>query len=160
MKNLWVCCTRKNKIKKTQRRIHGASISQRSCSSGWVLVLIRGSVLQWRELGHRSATLVNTREVRSRRGAARRRLPGLDISPRPRSRLARLTREDEVSELCIVGALFRILAFSQQTARSLLYADTATVTTRAAPEPFITAPFLSRGCFVMIFVANWYPWTR
>jgi len=111
-----------------------------------------------------SATRIGSSICRSRKyarsSAARRRLSSPDISPRPRSRLARLTCEDEVSELCIVGALFRTLALSQRTARSLLYADTATVTIRAASEPFITAPFLSRGCFVMIFVANWYPRTK
>lgn len=87
--------------------------------------------------------------------AAWRRLYGTDT----RSRLARLTHEDEVSELRIVGALFRTLASGQRTARSLLYVNAATASVRAAPEPFIMASFLSHECFATIFVANWYPRT-
>jgi len=94
------------------------------------------------ELGHRSLALINTREVRPRRGG----VCSLPILVAASPRLARLTREDEVSELRIVGVLFCALATSQRIARWLLNADETVP--NVPPEPFVTAPLLIRGCFV------------
>lgn len=84
----------------------------------------------------------------------------------PRPWLARLTREDEVSELRIVGALFRALATGQQRfALSLLYVGAAASEhwLPPTPAPFVTTLVLSREGLAhdissLIGASGWLDW--
>lgn len=65
---------------------------------------------------------------------------------------ARLTREDEVSELRIVAALFRTLASGQQHAVVHAFVIICARVMRGTRAPFITSPPSSRGGLTAIFV--------